>query len=118
MASVCADSHWMDEPIGPDDCTIRTMHGTVAEPSSWLVLVHDNLRHPGHFVTVSSGPPHLYAQAANNGGSFVLEYRDGSADRHFQTVDVSLDEVAAALEQWFLGSREFIADHDWKRIEI
>jgi hypothetical protein len=114
---VGTDSTWIDDPIGPEDCTIRTRQGTVAEPDSWLVLTHDHLRDPDDFVTVSSGPPHLYAQAFNDAGRLLLEYRDGSPDRHFQTSGVAIDEVATALEQWFLGRREFIGDHAWTRIE-
>ena len=117
IGSVGTDSTWIDDPIGPEDCTIRTRQGTVAEPDSWLVLTHDHLRDPDDFVTVSSGPPHLYAQAFNDAGRLLLEYRDGSPDRHFQTSGVAIDEVATALEQWFLGRREFIGDHAWTRIE-
>jgi hypothetical protein len=45
-------SDWEDEPIGPDDRTIRTPHGTVAEPESWLTLVYSELRKPGDFLIV------------------------------------------------------------------
>jgi hypothetical protein len=48
-----------DEPIGPDDLTIMTPNGTVAEPESWPATVSSVLREPGGFLIVSSGPPHL-----------------------------------------------------------
>ena len=73
--------HRLDLDRRPDRAgglTIRTRQGTVAEPDSWLVLTHDHLRDPDDFVTVSSGPPHLYAQAFNDAGRLLLEYRDGS----------------------------------------
>jgi hypothetical protein len=107
---------WEDEPIGPDDRTIRTPHGTVAEPESWLTLVHSTLGRPGDFLIVASGPPDLYAQAINHEGRLLLEYRDGAADRHFQTTGVGLGDVARALSEWFRGERAFIAEHSWERL--
>jgi hypothetical protein len=72
------EADWQDEPIGPDDLTIRTPDGTVAAPESWLALVYSALREPGGFLNVCSGPPDLYAQAINHEGHVVLEYRDGA----------------------------------------
>ena len=110
--------HWDDEPLGPDDLTIRTPQGTVAEPESWLALAHSALRTPGDFLIVSSGPPDLYAQALNDGGCLVLEYRDGAPDQHYQATGVGLDDVARALSQWFRGERAFIAAHEWKQLSL
>ena len=59
----------------------------MGEPESWLVLVREVLRKPGGFLTVSSGPPNMYAQTINHEGRFLLEYRDGSLIRHFQAKD-------------------------------
>ena len=111
-------SAWEDEPIGPDDRTIRTPNGTVAEPESWLTLVHATLRSPGDFLIVSSGPPDLYAQALNDDGRLVLEYRDGGPDRHFQTTGVGLADVARALSEWFRGERAFVVEHTWERLSF
>ncbi|GAB3075575.1 hypothetical protein GCM10027053_46600 [Intrasporangium mesophilum] len=107
-----------DEPIGPDDLTIRNPNGTVAEPASWLALVYSTLRNPGDFLIVSSGPPDLYAQALNHDGLFVLEYRDGSPEKHFQAEGVSLVSIADALSQWTDGDRAFISDHEWTQLSI
>ena len=90
----------------------------MAEPESWLALVYSVLREPGGFLTVSSGPPDLYAQAINHEGHVVLEYRDGSPDRHFQVRDVPLPAVADALSQWMNGDRRFIDDHEWQPVSI
>jgi hypothetical protein len=113
-----SSSDWEYEPIGPDDLTIRTPHGTVAEPESWLTLVHTTLRGPGDFLIVANGPPDLYAQALNDEGCLVLEYRDGAPDRHFQTIGVGLGDVARALSEWFRGERAFIAEHTWERLSL
>jgi hypothetical protein len=74
------------------------------------------LGRPGGFLTVASGPPDLYAQAINHEGRLLLEYRDGAADRHFQTTGVGLGDVARALSEWFRGERAFIAEHSWERL--
>jgi hypothetical protein len=117
-APIGSGDDWESEPIGPDDLTIRTPNGTVAEPESWLALVHSTLRKPGGFLIVSSGPPNVYAQAINHEGRFLLEYRDGSPDQHFQAKDVSLASIADALSQWMRGDRTFIDDHEWKPLSI
>ena len=109
---------WESEPIGPDDLTIRTLNGTVAEPESWPALVYSALREPGGFLIVSSGPPNLYAQAINHEGRFLLEYRDGSPDQHFQAKDVSLASISDALSQWMRGDRTFIDDHEWEQLSF
>src|SRR5215203_1401886 len=67
-APIGSGDDWESEPIGPDDLTIRTPNGTVAEAESWLALVHSTLRKPGGFLIVSSGPPNMYAQAINHEG--------------------------------------------------
>ena len=107
-----------EDVLGPNDLTIRTPDGTVAEPERWLPLVHRALREPDGFLIVGSGPPDLYAQALNHKGSLWLEYRDGSPDRHYQVQGVALDEVATALSQWARGERAFVDDHAWERISI
>ena len=117
-ASTSSGSDWQDEPIGPDDLTIMTPHGTVAEPESWLALTYSALSEEGGFITVSSGPPDLYAQAMNHGGHLLLEYRDGSADKHFQARDISRAAIADALSQWMLGDRDFITAHEWHQLHL
>ncbi len=90
----------------------------MAAPESWLALVYTELREPGSYLTVSSGPLNVYAQAINHEGHFDLEYRDGSPDRHFQAKDVSLESIADALSQWMNGDRRFIDDHEWQLLSL
>ncbi len=105
--------------IGPNDLTIMTPDGTVAEPERWLPLVHRVLREPDGFLIVDSGQPNMYAQAMNHKGSILLEYRDGSPERHFQVRDVGLDDVAEALAQWTRGERAFIdKQKNWQQLSL
>jgi hypothetical protein len=102
--------------VSTPEVTIRTGSGTVAWPEHWLAFVARELRaHHGH-VIVDSGRPNRYAQAINDDGRLVLEYRDGSPQRHYQACDVGLADIAAALQQWGQGERGFVADHDWERL--
>jgi hypothetical protein len=55
-----------------------------------------------------------FAQAINDGGVLVLEYRDGA---HFQARGVPIDEVAEALREWSVGEREFIGRQVWTRLD-
>jgi hypothetical protein len=116
--STGSGSDWEDEPLGPDDLTIMTPNGTVAEPESWLALTYSALSEEGGFITVRSGPPDLYAQAMNDGAQLVLEYRDGAADRHFQARGISRAAIADALSQWMRGDRDFITDHEWQQLHV
>ena len=117
-ASTGSGSDREDDPIGPDDLTIMTRNGTVAEPESWLALTYSALSEEGGFITVRSGPPDLYAQAMNHGGHLLLEYRDGAADKHFQARDISRVAIAEALSQWMRGDRDFITDHEWHPLRL
>lgn len=106
------------ERLGPNDLTIMTLNGTVAEPDSWLAFTYAALSESGGFITVRSGPPNLYAQAINHDGQLLLENRDGSPSRHYQAQDVSRADIAEALSQWTHDDRDFIGHHEWRLVEL
>lgn len=96
--------------------TIQTLDGHVGMPENWLAFVVRELREPDRFLIVGDGRRHSYAQAFNDRGTLLLEYRDGSPERHFQAVGVAVDDVADALSQWAEGERAFVDDHEWERL--
>lgn len=98
------------------EATIETPTGTVAEPEAWLPFVLRELQHPDGFVVVDDGRKDSYAQARNCDGVLVLEYRDGSPQRHHQARDVTRSDVARALSQWLEGRRDFVQEHAWRRL--
>jgi hypothetical protein len=95
-----------------DGLTITTPNGRAALPALWFPFVLNELRQPDGFVTV--GQTQSYAQARNNDGTLVLEYRD--QEKHFQAVDVPLDQIADALSEWASGRRHFVSRHTWRHL--
>lgn len=96
--------------------TIQTLDGRVGLPESWLPFVARELREPDRYVVVADGRRHSYAQAFNDQGTLLLEYRDGSPQRHFQVRGVGIDDVADALSEWSEGGRAFVDRHAWERL--
>ena len=95
---------------------IKTLDGSVGVPDRWLAFVSRELRAPDRFIIVDDGHGDSYAQAFNDHGNLLLEYRDGSPQRHFQVTGVKLAHVADALSQWAQGDRTFVDEHEWTRL--
>ncbi|GED99782.1 hypothetical protein nbrc107696_02290 [Gordonia spumicola] len=49
---------------------------------------------------------------------FALEYRAGSADRHFATEVPTAAHVASAMHGWLTGNDSPYRDHAWKRLDL
>ena len=49
---------------------------------------------------------------------FLLEYRDGSPDRHFGTTVTTADEVASALHGWLTGDDSSYRMHQWTKLNL
>ena len=90
------------------ELTVTTLDGTVGFPDRWLAFVSRELREADRFVIVDDGSGDSYAQVFNHDGTLLLEYRDGSPQRHFQVTGVGLADVADALAQWARGERAFV----------
>lgn len=57
-----------------------------------------------------------YMQVYREGdGTFAVEYRDGAADRHFETTVADLRQVRAALTGWASGAPGWREAFDWHR---
>lgn len=70
----------------------------------WLVLERDSA---------------VYAQTRRRpDGVFDLEYRDGSADRHFGTVVADATEVLDRLWGWLTDQPDWTANADWQRVRL
>jgi hypothetical protein len=75
------------------DLVITTLNGRVGLPDRWLPFLSRQVREVDGFVTVQRGE-NSYAQVFNDRGTLLLEYRDGSPQRHFQAAGVDLAAAA------------------------
>lgn len=105
-------------PAAPGRLTITTAVGTAALPESWPRFLSHVLREVDDYVIVDLGQDHLFAQARNDDGTFSLEYRDGSPQKHYQVQGADLGDVSEALSQWTENRRDFIANHTWTRLTL
>ncbi|MEU0095101.1 hypothetical protein [Kribbella sp. NPDC006257] len=111
---VCFDANRSALRGTHEGLTVTTQYGPVAMPALWFPFVLNELRQSDGFIVVGQG--HSYAQARNDGGTLVLEYRE--AGEHFRTTGVPMDQIADALSQWAAGQHRFIALHAWQRLEL
>jgi hypothetical protein len=66
---------------------------------------------------------YVYIQCAvqdDEGEEYVLEYQDGSLDRHFQAVDepIGRDRVTAAFIKYLRGDPSWLSDFRWEKMEL
>lgn len=64
------------------------------------------------FVVLDDGDDH-YVQAALTGDGYLLEVRDGSADKHFQVVVGDVEEVIAAFQEQARGDTAWRDRFSW-----
>ena len=75
--------------------------------------------HEGFLIVERTDDPsgHTYAQTARlDDGSFTVEYRDGSAERHFATQVVDVRGVYEVLTGWAFGRRDWHDGRQWRRL--
>jgi len=76
---------------------------------------------PDKSFLILSRSPTSYIQAAIVGSNrLVLEYRDGSAQKHFRSIrdDYSSGEVVAILEAYRRGEDSWWNENEWRRIDV
>ncbi|TXS48269.1 DUF6891 domain-containing protein [Streptomyces sp. t39] len=74
-----------------------------------------------HFLVIQRIPdlPDVFAQVWHKDGEqWTVEYRDGAADRHFQAMADSPEEVIAALTGWSRGEEGPEGDLDWSLLDM
>jgi hypothetical protein len=75
-----------------------------------------SLARDSHVVLEDVRPEHHdeYIQVVLRGdGIYQLEYRDGSADRHYQTLTLSPAKVIDAMDGWRTGKTEWRDGFQW-----
>jgi len=79
------------------------------------------LSRPDRSFLILSRSPTSYIQAAIVGSNrLVLEYRDGSAEKHFRSIrdDYSNGEVVAILDAYGRGEDTWWIENEWRRIDV
>ncbi len=91
----------------PSDSEIRrTLETLGTQPDSYIILEQDQM---------------TYLQAAGDPATgFVLEYQEGSTDRHFQSrkTDLPLDVVAEAFSQYRQGIPDWRVRIEFEKLAI
>ena len=70
-----------------------------------------------HAVLERTSGPELYIQTAVDGDGYVLEHREGSVERHFQTHVPNASAVVAAFTAFAAGDESWKGAHAWQRID-
>ncbi|MGV9670763.1 hypothetical protein ACWDPV_09210 [Gordonia sp. NPDC003504] len=108
--------------LGPremvDGAMISSTHGTF--PAVWWSTAEKfvNDLKVDSFLVVETGPE-IYVQTKRlDEDMFDVEYRDGSADRHFATQVTSADDVVQIMRDWRDGDREALQRRAWDKLEL
>ncbi|MFF4529852.1 DUF6891 domain-containing protein [Streptomyces sp. NPDC001407] len=65
-----------------------------------------------------SGGDHYLQTWHEGAGPYEVEYREGSAERHFGVRMASADEVAAVFVAWARGTEGWSEGYAWERVEL
>jgi hypothetical protein len=111
---------WLIDPAGRVD--IAVTHGGAGEfPYLTRKLVDEwipALAEPGPYLIAASAPE-VYIQTYRNGpADYTLEYRDGSADKHFGATLTDPQRVADLIWAWTSGDRAALGAVAWERLSF
>lgn len=82
-----------------------------------VVAVLEAMARGGNAVVGSDADPEVFIQVwLRDNGVYQLEYRDGKPTRHYQTLTVSRDKVAAAIVGWLADDDSWKEAFQWKDI--
>jgi hypothetical protein len=89
-------------------------------PNAALLLRLLNELGPGNqFLVVdrldAPNPEHYMQVYLETDGTFVVEYREGAVDRHFEAVVDDVQSAHAVLAGWAAGSAGWRDGCDWRR---
>ncbi len=96
----------------------------VDDPSedALLTMLQDLEAGRGTFLIVESlgdGTGQTFVQAArNDDGSYVVEYRQGSAEQHFQATVPDFSQAHVLVTMWAFGLPGLHERATWRRIDV
>lgn len=90
----------------------------IAEPDSrgiaqLILALRDD---PEDYVILARKAQEYVQTICKSNGRFIMEYRDGSADRHFHTKrdDLECDEVIRAFQAYARGDKDWNTPFEWR----
>jgi hypothetical protein len=96
------------EVISEPDATLIERSVRRLSDQDWFVILE---RAPSYYAQIGFG-----SQAGAALGRFVIEYRDGSADRHWRTVTASVNESVAVLLKYADGRMDWTSKFTWEQV--
>ncbi|GAB4582478.1 hypothetical protein [Nocardia sp. IFM 10818] len=109
---------WLIDPAG--HVPVAVSHGGAGEfPYLTQELVHrwiPELAQPGPYLIVDRGDEVYIQTYRHEDGHYDLEYRDGSADRHFTVTLNDPALVADLIWEWTTGDRSRFDTLPWQRL--
>lgn len=111
---------WLIDPSGHIPVTVT--HGGAGEfPYLTETLVRrwiPDLSDPGPYLIVEREPEFYIQTFREEENSYVLEYRDGSSDKHFGTRLSDPGRVADLIWDWTSGDWTRLNDLTWDKIDL
>ncbi|WP_280235009.1 hypothetical protein [Nocardia cyriacigeorgica] len=110
---------WLMDPAG--HVPVSVSHGGAGEFPYLTKPLADRwvaeLTGPNPYLVVSRGDQE-YIQTYHEEPHYILEYRDGSAERHFTTTVDDSARVAELIWAWTAGDAATLDDVAWTRLKI
>ncbi|GAB0101977.1 hypothetical protein JMUB6875_09440 [Nocardia sp. JMUB6875] len=111
---------WLLDPACSVEAAVT--HGGAGEfPYLTKELVDEwipNLGQPGPYLIVETGDQVYIQTYRHPDGHYDLEYREGSADKHFAATATDSRIVADLIWGWATGDRSGFAALDWQRLTL
>ncbi len=108
-----------------DTSTLRTRlelaDGTILRsPSSWEISESLRSLEPeeNNFAILATADEVYIQTATDEIDSWVLEYRDGSADRHFGASVSDVERIISAFTRYAEGDRSWLEDFQWEPVSL
>jgi hypothetical protein len=120
-ARTCETSRSVEISVGESETPgfSRAYVGTVQglEPGDADLLTAPDRFKPYAYFTCVLADDH-YMQARNTGKGYLIEYRDGSPERHYQAQNVSLEEIREALRLYLADDAQAFRLLDWRKTRV
>lgn len=108
----------LDPRTAVDGVTMTSGEGTFPTITPALIDHFVRAMTVDDFIIVETGEE-MYTQSKRiDADTFLVEYRDGSAERHFGTEVATAGEVAAVIRGWAARDADAYRDLAWSRVDL